>query len=50
MMVHLEQGKTVGAMVADALAEQPNPHHDKDIDQVIKLCLKHIVLCKCTRL
>mmetsp|Transcript_7092 Transcript_7092/g.20767 ORF Transcript_7092/g.20767 Transcript_7092/m.20767 type:complete len:616 (-) Transcript_7092:489-2336(-) len=31
------QGKTVGAMVADALAEQPNPHHDKDIDQVNRI-------------
>ncbi len=28
------QGKTVGAMVAEALASQPNPHGDKDIDQV----------------
>jgi hypothetical protein len=28
------QGKTVGAMVKDALAQQPNPHGDRDIDQV----------------
>ena len=33
-VVMFVQGKTVGAMVADALAEQPNPHQDKDIDQV----------------
>lgn len=28
------QGKTVGAMVTEALAPQPNPHGDRDIDQV----------------
>lgn len=28
------QGKTVSAMVADALAQQPNPHGDGDIQQV----------------
>lgn len=28
------QGKTVSAMVADALAQQPNPHGDRDIQQV----------------
>lgn len=29
------QGKTVNAMVADALAQQPNPHGDRDIEQVL---------------
>ena len=28
------QGKTVTEMVDGALAEQPNPLHNKDIDQV----------------
>jgi hypothetical protein len=28
------QGKTVSAMVADALSQQPNPHGDRDIQQV----------------
>ena len=42
------QGKTVGAMVADALAEQPNPHGDKDIVQVLRLLSRHrfrIMVC-----
>lgn len=33
------QGKTVGAMVNDALALQPNPHGDRDIDQVGNLAM-----------
>lgn len=31
------QGKTVDAMVADALAQQPNPHGDRDIEQVNRI-------------